>query len=60
MIAKTQQGLEPLLEKELQELGAKNTQRQGAFAGFVGSVGLTSLGGTAVSFAPRLSLAKAG
>lgn len=27
MIAKTQQGLEPLLEKELQELGAQNTQR---------------------------------
>ncbi|MEI7977405.1 MAG: THUMP domain-containing protein [Bacteroidota bacterium] len=27
MIAKTQQGLEPLLEKELQELGATNTQR---------------------------------
>jgi putative N6-adenine-specific DNA methylase len=37
MIAKTQQGLEPLLEKELLELGAVNTQRHKRAVSFEGN-----------------------
>ncbi|MES2379507.1 MAG: THUMP domain-containing protein [Bacteroidota bacterium] len=40
MIAKTQQGLEPLLEKELQQLGAQNTQRLKRAVSFEGDKAL--------------------